>query len=491
MARKPVDTKVVLPKKSVVGIQAADPSTGRDKNLPLPNSTLSVLNKSVADVRTQTTASAALRLLRRISGDTGMSLASQVRLANTPLQFRVYDATQQLSDEGSLLLKSLLTRMDIAADYSLGFDERQGLKSLIDTLLYETLFEGAVALELVLDKARLPYKLQPVSVSSVKWKTGTLATGPNNTKIVPYQQVSGEEIPLDIPTFFFQKLDADTNMVYPISSLEPALAAAVFQAETLEDIRRVVRRSGHSRLIMTLVTEQLMKTAPLEVRNDPDKLTEWVESVRSELAQEVEAMDPQSALILFDTVKADYLNSEIGASADYKPLIEIVDGSTATALRTPPSVLGKRFSGGSQNISSTESLLFIKLVDGLRTPIQTVLARALTLAVRLFGFEGSVQVEFLPIDLRPESELEAFRTMRQTRVLEQLGLGFITDQEAAELLGTGMRAPGAPPLSGTMFHLGGQKTDPLGMDTQSSTTGDPGARGLAGNSPKRGGGKSQ
>ena len=420
-----------------------------------------------------------------------MALASQVRLASSLPQFKVYDLNHQLSNDGSALLKSILNRLENSSDYSQGFDERQGLRSLIDTLLYEVLYAGAVGLELVLDKARLPYRLKPVSASTLKWKTGTQSTGPANLKLVPYQQVSGQTVELDIPTFFYQALDANPNELYPKSPLEPAVNAAVYQSETLEDIRRVVKRSGHSRLVMTLITEKLLKSAPLEVRNDPTELEKWVESVRDGLSQDIESLDPQSALVLFDTVEAEYLNSEIGASADYKPLIEIVDGTTATALRTPPSVLGKRFAGGSQNISSTESLLFIKLVEGLRTPIQTVLAKAMTLAVRLFGFEGYVQVDFAPIDLRPETELEAFRTMRQTRVLEQLGLGFLTDQEAAELLGTGMRAPGAPPLSGTMFHTGGAGVDPTGMDAQSSTTGDPVARGLAGNAPRKAGGKSQ
>jgi hypothetical protein len=482
---------VVLPKRSVVGVQTTDASTGKGRDASIPDSNIAVLNKSVADVRLQPSASAALRLLARVSGDTGMALASQVRLANTPLQVRVYDDQHQLSEEGSLLYKSLLNRLEYSVDYTQGYDERLGLKGLVDTLLYEVLYTGACALELVLDKARLPYKLQPVAPSSVRWKTGTTATGPNNTKIVPYQQSQGETIELDIPTFFYQALDANPQTIYPTSPLEPALNAAIFQAETLEDIRRVVKRSGHSRLVMKIITEQLMKVAPLEVRNDPTELSKWVEQVRNDLAQEVEALDPQSALIVFDTIEANYLNSEIGASADYKPLIEIVDGTTATALRTPPSVLGKRFAGGSQNISSTESLLFIKQVEGLRTPVQAVLARALTLAMRLFGFAGYVQLGFAPIDLRPETELEAFKTMHQTRVLELLSYGFLTDQEAAEWLGTGMRAPDAPPLSGTMFLNKGGQVDPLGMDTQSSTTGDPGARGLTGNAPKRAGGASQ
>ena len=56
------------------------------------------------------------------------------------------------------------------------------------------------------------------------------------------------------------------------------------------------------------------------------------------------------------------------------------------------------------------------------------------------------------IDLRPESELAGFRSQQQARILEQLSLGLITDDEASVAL-TGKPAPaGMAQLSGTMFY---------------------------------------
>jgi hypothetical protein len=133
-------------------------------------------------------------------------------------------------------------------------------------------------------------------------------------------------------------------------------------------------------------------------------------------------------------------------------------------------------------VTSTESLLFIKTAAGLHAPVESVLSRALTLAVRLFGFDGYVKVRFSPINLRPSQELEAFRQMEQARILEALSLGFLTDQEAAEALGYGPRAPGAPPLSGTMFYGQKQQTEPP------SPNADPARRALTTDAPKSGGG---
>ena len=362
----------------------------------------------------------------------------------------------------------------------MGFDDRMPISGVKTSLLRSLPLTGACALELVLDKARLPYRLQPISVESLLFKTSSQNLG-SAYKTIPYQTGNDGDIDLDIPTFFYTSMDQDLTSAYASSPLEPALNTSFYHAETVDDIRRVVKRSGHSRLVVKLLTEKVLAAAPMEVKADPVKLAAWVEDTRAKVQTEIENLSPESALVFFDTIEADYLNSEIGASADYKPLMEMIDAILATALKTPAAVVGKRTSGGSQNTSSTESLLFIKTAQGLHTPVEAILSRALTLAVRLYGFEGYVTCEMAAIDLRPEEELEAFKSMAQTRILEQLSLGFITDQEAAELLHTGPRNPSAPELSGTMFHKSGSIDPP-------SPNGDPARRAMTTDTPKSAGG---
>jgi hypothetical protein len=387
-----------------------------------------------------------------------------------------------------LMLRSFLASLTNLNDYTYGYDDRIPLSGISESMLMEIMLTGACALELVLDKYRLPFRLQPVSPSKLKWRVSELDIGNGVThKIIPWQQAQGVTITLDIPTFFTARLDHDVTLVYPKPPMESALNAAIFSAEVMQDIRRAVRRSGHSRLLVTLNTELLVKAAPLDVRGDASKMQAWMEEVRSSLESQIAGLNPESGLVVFDTVKAEYLNSEIGASADYSPFMDVVDGQTATALRTPPSILGKRM-GGSQDVSSSESLLFLKHVEGLHKPVEAVFSRALTLALRLLGFDGYVTAEYGPVNLRPKEELEAFKQMKQARVLELLSFGFLTDQEAAEELGTGMRAAGAPQLSGTMFYgQTKQAMDPGAI----SNGGDPAKRALTGDAPKKAGGKSQ
>jgi hypothetical protein len=413
--KAPKDAALVLPRKLVTGIQTIDISTGRGVDIPLPDSAPFYFNQDISSIRTSSNAYDAMRALVKISGDVAMAVTSYVRLASTEMSFKVYGSDHQLSDDGMLTLRSWLAGLSNLNDYTYGYDDRIPLSGISESMLMEIMLTGACAMELVLDKTRLPFRLQPISPSKLKWRISAIDTGNGiSHKIIPWQQAQGATIMLDVPTFFTARLDHDVTVTYPKPPMESALNAAVFSAEVMQDIRRAVRRSGHSRLLVTLDTEALVKSAPLDVRGDSKKMQEWMESVRASLETQISGLNPDSGLVVFDTVKAEYLNSEIGASADYGPFIDIVDGQTATALRTPPSILGKRM-GGSQSVSSSESLLFLKHVEGIHKPVEAVFSRALTLAMRLLGFDGYVVAKYASVNLRPDDELEAFKTMKQSR----------------------------------------------------------------------------
>jgi len=483
-----INDKVVI-KKLKNGIMTATPTTGKDPDANITNSLTSYFNQTLASLRNTGQTLQAIRTLARVHGDVSAATGAWVRLAETEVYMRVYDMAHQLSPDGSALLRSLINRFNNQYDYTTGFDDRMSFDLVKSSLIRSIPLTGACAVELVLDDAGLPYRLQPVSPETIKWKVGKQKLGSNDTnKAIPYQTANGEDILLDIPTFFYASLDQDLTSTYSQSPLEPGLNTSFFHAETVDDIRRVVKRSGHSRLVVKLNLEDVIKSAPPSVQSDPVQIAQWVENERIKIKAEIENLTPEAALVYFNSMQADYLNSEIGASADYKPLMETIDAILATALKTPAAIVGKRTTGGSQNTSSTESLLYLKTAAGPHTPVEAVLSRALTLSMRLLGFEGYVVCEFDSIDLRPEAELEAFKSMHQTRILEQLSLGFITDDEAAELLHTGPRAPGAPPLSGTMFTV-----TPTGAGNGAqipSPNGDPVKQALTPNTPTAAGGKS-
>ena len=129
---------------------------------------------------------------------------------------------------------------------------------------------------------------------------------------------------------------------------------------------------------------------------------------------------------------------------------------------------------------------FIFKPDDLRDPFKAIKPAEINDENTGTSTAGGIK----PDTSRRKEELEAFAQMKQARVLELLSLGFLTDQEAAEELGTGMMSPTAKPLSGTMFY----NQSKAAMDpTALANGGDPARRALTGNNatPKKSGGKSQ
>lgn len=218
----------------------------------------------------------------------------------------------------------------------------------------------------------------------------------------------------------------------------------------MEDIFRVIRRTGHSRMVVKIVQEAVQKMATPDVQADPVKMGEFYEAIRKQIETTLTTLNPEDSVVLYDSAEIDTISSA-GDKADYSAILDTMNGLLASSLKTMPSMLGMRITG-SQSLSNTESLTFLKLVEGIRRPVESVMSRALTLAVRLTaGTDSYVKFKFNSVELRPEAELSAHRAVLQQDVMRKLSLGYISDDEAAHMLGMFPRAPGAPDLSGTMF----------------------------------------
>ena len=137
-------------------------------------------------------------------------------------------------------------------------------------------------------------------------------------------------------------------------------------------------------------------------------------------------------------------------------------------------------------MGSVETLIFLKGVKALHVPVETVMSRILTLSCRLLGSAVTVWFRMEPPDLRPELELEAFRTMRDSRILDKLSLGLISDDEAAVEMDCFPRPEGSPDLSGTFFRnptegvTNNPGDTPMGRDLQPDK-----------DAPRKAGGRSQ
>lgn len=386
-----------------------------------------------------------LRELVHASPNLSAALAAHLRTAIT----RNYTAVAKNIDgsfnrEGTNAVNQILARMDNLPDFSEGFTRQNTMRSNSESLGKELLTYGSMAAELVLDDQLMPLRIQPISVTPIEFR-------PKGDRLIPIQIIEGDEYNLDEATFFYVSLDQELMEAYASSPFESAIKPTFFSEELMADITRVIKRAIHPRVEVIVDEESIRKMAPPEAQHDPDKLEEYIQSIINDIESAVNTLEPEDALVHFDTVKVVMLNNgNISLSRELETLENMGDSMLSTGTKTPPTILGHH--SGSSNIASTETLLFMKQVEGaVQFKLNELYSRMLTLAVRLLGVDCYVEFKYDPINLRPETELEAFRAQKQSRILELLSLGLITDETASLELTGSLPAEDYKPLSGTFF----------------------------------------
>ena len=349
-------------------------------------------------------------------------------------------------------------------------------RELSVSIMQQLFMFGGLGLEVILDEFKLPTRYITVAAKEIKWRK-------KNGIFIPFQEAAGTEIKLDIPTFFYANTDLHPDQAASESPLLSAIQAVTFKQTVIADIQRVIRRAGYPRHKVTILEDVLIKNAPGDIRNDPEKLEKWIIKQKKDVSEGLAALNPEEAIVIFDSIEVDYLSTQGSMTVDFRPIVEVLDSQLTSSLKVLPSILGKA-SGGSQNIASVETMVFINTPTFLQQRADKLMSQAYTLSARLMGLKGTIRVKHRPINLRPELELEPQRLAKQNRILQLQSFGHITDSEAAMELGI-THLP-ENDLSGTLFLDGGPSTDtenispnadPLGR----SVTGGDGAGDTRGN----------
>ncbi|MCK4501215.1 hypothetical protein KAU11_12010, partial [Candidatus Babeliales bacterium] len=354
---------VTLP-RSVIASKAriTSPGHSREKGADIRDTEQSYLNTSIRTLRSIDPIQA-IRALSRYNGVFSTAVHSYVQLAMSGYTLTGYSAgTHQYDEQVTLGARSMAVSTDTLFDYTLGYSDKAGLNSTLETLLKEVVQTGSCSAELVLNRFRFPDKIIPVPTTSLNWKSK--ADGSRYPEQVPSGGGGGEPISLDIPTFFYSSSHQQSNSIFSRSPMEAALQTVFVFAEFIEDIYKILRKSGHSRTVVTIMLEQAQKTAPADVQADPAKLKNYLETIRSDIESLISGLEPDEAIVTYDTAKVETLKTA-GEKSDYTALLDSFSGMFATSLKSMPSTLGMRISG-SQSLSNTESLIYLKMVSSIQ-----------------------------------------------------------------------------------------------------------------------------
>jgi len=408
-------------------------------------------NTDRLSARTLGTTAQVVREFYRSSPDLSSAVSFMLR-TGIPEEYTVIarDMEGVVNVDTTKLANELLRRLTYMGNVDGSYGAQQGLQSLSEQLGLELILDGAACLEVALDKARIPASFNPVSVP-------TLVFFEEDASFKMSQKVGGDLIDLDIPTIIYVNVDQMQNEVYPSSYIESAIQPILADVEFNNDTRRALKRAVLPRLTAIIDSEKVKKMTPPDILADNDKFTAYKSDLVSSIESVLNGMAPEDALVSYDSISYSFIDGGHDPAQIIERIQGVLNSKLVSGAKTVPVILGH---GSNANASSSESLLYIKQANMVRVKLNEIYSRALTIAVRIMGQDAYVEFKYAEIDLRPSSELEAYKTMKQSRILSLLSLGFLPDEEASIML-TGNLPPATfKPLSGTGFMTLGGAANP-------------------------------
>lgn len=415
------------------------------------------------DTRINSNSNELLQDLFRQDPDCSAAVNAYLTSSNTPMIYYAINADGEIDQDGTKTLEYLIDKITSRTDYTLNYQMKSSLSSIREELKYMLLLRGAAGAELVFDKTLQPKEIRNVDMLYVQWMES------KNGEFKPVQktQESGEEVSLDVPTFFTTFFRRDPTSVYTYSYFVSAINVIAARQQVINDLYRIMNVTGFPRIDISVLEEVIKKNAPAEIQANPDKYRQYIASTVQSIANSFNAVKPQQPLAHTDSVEVKMINDKNpGGSLQIAEVIETLNGQNQAAMKVVGSVLGRGSSG--VNTASVEAMVFAKNASELNKPIDYLLSEIFTLALRMTGFDGKAVMYSRDVELRTATELENQLTMRQARLLEQLSLGIIDDvQYYLEMWGKVPNNPSS--LSGTNFQATRintsdttSNTDPLG-----------------------------
>lgn len=445
----PTVIQVLLPKKKPTANGASITGTYQPANSANVLTAPTYRNHltDIFSTRVSNDARALIKDLVKYDSDVSATLHAFLTIADTPLRAYVYDQNGALDREGQKQLDQLFSIMFKRNDYQTGFEFKKSLRETCEDFRYMVLMRGGLAAELIFDKFLLPTQIRQIDLATIEW----FEKQPGVYK--PQQTATGSDkkISLDSSNLFVNMYRQNPTEIYAESIFVSSINTIASRQQVINDLYRIMQKTGYPRLEITVMEEVLRKNAPASLATDEAGMRQWITARMSEIAQSVTDMRPDSVYVHTDAIKSDILNKQgPGQAFDVTAIIEVLNAQNQAALKTMATIIGRGKSG--TNTASVEARVFSKSADSLNGPVADALSAMFTYALRLQGYAGYVECEFSLVELRPDMELEPQRTMLQARLLQDLSLGLITDDEYHITMYNRHRPDAAPELSGTGFY---------------------------------------
>lgn len=365
------------------------------------------------------------KLFAANDGSFSASLQAHTRMLHEDFRITAKKANRSPFTEGQEYLNALKDKFDYS-DGLTNFVQPNTIQDQISRMGRNILTSdnASGSLFLQLDKDFKVIQFQVVDCDRVKFEEEK-----STKRKIPYITDAGKKISLDYANFLWQPMDPDADQIAGNNPLRPGLRTTFTKMEFLDNLRKVLNNQAWPKIKVVLNQEVVLQLSPPEVRQDPKKLIEFFNSYLSKVEDQLTGIDPDQNIIVWDSVQdISFLESK----GNFDPTVysKLLDGELISALKSPPSVVGK---GGQQDtgegLGSAELVVFRRTIKAFRAIPEIIYSRAFTLAMRLEGLQGYAKFKFKEFTLRPPEESAQFDSIRQKTVVEAWMAGAIGDKE--------------------------------------------------------------
>lgn len=366
-------------------------------------------NKNLADLSAWDHKSI-LRVLRAVSPEVSHALTTFLRVADSGYNIEVRKQNNESHAQGKDLLVKLIgswDQVDITRFSTPGSIRDLALKYFLDALI-----KGAIAGELVVDD-----KLNVTGIAYVDPWSIDFDWLQEENRWIPYQynyiaKNASTRVKLDIPNFFYIPVDPLGNDPYGEEQLSSAIQAVIFKFMVMQDLQMAIHVNGWRKLDYSILEEAVLKNVPPEIRADDAKLNSFIQGQIEAVRTAYASIKPDENLVHTDSVKVTSLEAQKGGMFDPKALLDVIDSQIANGLKTFSVILSKRFGGSSEGYTSSEMILYIKMVGGFQKVVESLFEKAFQLALRLqYGILATVDMEFNKPELRSDMELAQWKSI--------------------------------------------------------------------------------
>ena len=373
--------------------------------------------------------------LTRRDGTVSQAVFQTVRAASTKWFLEVYDVKGQphkKSKEITKKLTSLLMGNDISStEYKWG----SSFEILQQELIRLVIERGACATLVQLDDKFLPFNIMPIDSLRVKWKE----VGYQNFK--PYLDFQSTKcsynfhtvfdstenyMSLNMPNFSYARLDGDITDPYPISPLTPVLKVIFILSRLLESLQAVSDRVGWPRISVKVIEEKLENSVPPEFKDDDEKSAKWKKQEKEMLYSLLANIKPDQVLVTSDWVDTSILSTKDAGNKtlDPAPLLNYFSNLMAQGCKTFPALLGV-----TENVDPLVAFMQGRTIAGFVKPVEDVLSENLSFFLRMLGIRAYCKFKYERHTLKPESEMEQYRSLRIKNDLIMVAAGCMTPEQ--------------------------------------------------------------